>query len=127
MAMSQYQNAGRSHNRKINNSCFERVEELKYVGRTLMNQNSIQEKIKIRLKLRNACYHSVIKSRRMRWAGNVALMGERGGAFRVLVGNPEGRDQLEDRGIDGRIILNWIFRNWDGGMDWIDLAQNRDS
>ena len=34
----------------------------------------------------------VIKSRRMRWAGNVALMGERGGAFIVLVGNPEGRD-----------------------------------
>jgi hypothetical protein len=34
----------------------------------------------------------VIKSRRMRWVGNVALMGERGGAFRVLVGNPEGRD-----------------------------------
>ena len=34
----------------------------------------------------------VIKSRRMRWAGNVALMGERGGAFIVLVGNPEGRE-----------------------------------
>jgi hypothetical protein len=59
VAMSQYQNAVRSHNRKINNNCFERVEELKYLGRTLMNQNSIQEKIKIRLKLRNACYHSV--------------------------------------------------------------------
>jgi hypothetical protein len=57
--MSQYQNAGRSHNRKINNSCFERVEELKYLGTTLMNHNSIQEKIKIRLKLRNACYHLV--------------------------------------------------------------------
>jgi hypothetical protein len=43
-----------------------------------------------------------------------------------LVGNPEGRDQLEDPGIDGRIILKWIFRKWSGGMDWIDLAQIRD-
>jgi hypothetical protein len=34
---------------------------------------------------------------------------------------------LEDPGIDRRIILRWIFRRWDGGMDWIDLAQNRDS
>ena len=27
--------------------------------------------------------------------------------------------------LDGRIILRWIFRKWDGGMDWIDLAQDR--
>jgi hypothetical protein len=34
---------------------------------------------------------------------------------------------LEDPGVDGRIILKWIFRNWDvGGMGWIDLAQDRD-
>jgi len=33
---------------------------------------------------------------------------------------------LEDPGIDGRIILQWIFRKWDGGMDWIYLAQDRD-
>jgi hypothetical protein len=32
---------------------------------------------------------------------------------------------LEDPGIDGRIILKWIFMNWDGGMDWIDLTQDR--
>ena len=36
-----------------------RVEEFKYSGTTLTNQNSIQEEIKSRLKLRNACYHSV--------------------------------------------------------------------
>jgi len=33
---------------------------------------------------------------------------------------------LGDPGIDGRIILRWIFRKWDGGIDWIDLAQVRD-
>jgi hypothetical protein len=34
---------------------------------------------------------------------------------------------LEDPGVDGRIILIWIFKKWDGGgMDWIDMAQDRD-
>jgi len=37
-------------------------------------------------------------------------------------GNLRERDHLEDPGIDGRIILIWIFRKWDGGMDWIELA-----
>jgi len=36
------------------------------------------------------------------------------------------REHLEDLRVDGRIILRWIFRKWDGGMDWIDLAQDRD-
>jgi hypothetical protein len=36
------------------------------------------------------------------------------------------RDQLKDPGVDGRIILRWIFRKWDGDMDSIDLAQDRD-
>jgi len=37
------------------------------------------------------------------------------------------RHNLEDRSIDGRILLRWIFRKWDGkgGMDWIDLAEDR--
>jgi hypothetical protein len=34
---------------------------------------------------------------------------------------------LEDPGADERIILRWIFRKWDGDMDWIELAQDRDS
>ena len=42
----------------------------------------------------------------MRWAGHVVRMG--GGVYRVLVGKPRERDQLEDSGIDGRIILRWI-------------------
>jgi hypothetical protein len=33
---------------------------------------------------------------------------------------------LEDPGVDGRIILKWIFEKWDGGVDWIDLTQDRD-
>jgi hypothetical protein len=47
----------------------------------------------------------VIKSRIMRWVGHVPCMGDRRGAYRVLVGKPEGRDHLEDLGIDERIIL----------------------
>jgi hypothetical protein len=34
-------------------------------------------------------------------------------------------DHLGDPGVDGRIILNWIFKTWDGGMDWIELSQDR--
>ena len=41
------------------NSSIERVEEFKYLGMTLTDQNSIQEEIKSRLKLANACYHLV--------------------------------------------------------------------
>ena len=48
-----------SHTMKVDNSSIERVEELKYLGMTLTNQNFIQEEIKSRLKLGNACYHSV--------------------------------------------------------------------
>jgi UDP-galactopyranose mutase len=44
---------------KINNSSFERVNEFKYLGTTLTNQNSIQEEIKRTLKSGNVCYHSV--------------------------------------------------------------------
>jgi hypothetical protein len=53
------QNAGRSDSIKIDNSSLERVEQLKYLGTTVMNQNSIQGEIKSRLKSGNACYYSV--------------------------------------------------------------------
>ena len=58
----------------------------------------------------------VIKSRRMRWAGHVARMGEERGAFRVLVGKPEGKDHWGDLGVEGCIILGWISRRWDVGV-----------
>ena len=57
--MSGDQNARRSHSIKIDNSSFKRVEEFKYLATTLTNQNSIEEKIKSRLKSGNACYHLV--------------------------------------------------------------------
>ena len=44
---------------RIDNSTFERVEEFKYLGTTLTNQNSIAEEIKNRLRSGNACYNSV--------------------------------------------------------------------
>jgi hypothetical protein len=63
----------------------------------------------------------VIKSR-MRWAGHVACMGERICAYWVLVGKPEGKRPL------GRPRHRWEdnIKMALGGMEWFDLAQNRD-
>jgi hypothetical protein len=69
----------------------------------------------------------VIKSRRPRWAGHVARMGERRGAYRALVGKPEGRRPL------GRPRRRWednikmdLREVGCGGADWINLAQDMD-
>jgi len=188
------------------------VEEFKYLGTTLTNQNSIAEEIKSRLKSGNACYHSVqnllfsrllsknlkikiyrtiifpvalygcetwsltlreerklrvfenvvlrrifgprrdevrgewrrlhneelndlyfspnivrvIKSRRMRWAGHVAHMGEERGVCSFLVGKPEGRRPLvrpRRRWVDN--IMMDLQDVGCGYMDWIGLAQDR--
>jgi hypothetical protein len=56
--MSRDQNAGQGQSVKIDISSTERVEEFKYLGTTLTDQNSSQGEIKSRLKLGNACYHS---------------------------------------------------------------------
>jgi hypothetical protein len=69
----------------------------------------------------------MIKSRRMRWVGIVARMGENGNAYSILVGKPERKRPL------GRPRFRWVDNikmdlretEW-GGMGWIDLAQNRD-
>jgi hypothetical protein len=70
----------------------------------------------------------VIKSRRMRGAGHVARMGEGRGAYRVLVGRPEGRRPLgrPRRRWEDNIKMDLKEVGW-GGMDWIDMAQDRDS
>jgi hypothetical protein len=65
----------------------------------------------------------MIKSRRMRWAGNVARKGGKRNAYRILVGNPEGKRPL------GRPKRRWVDNikmdlreiGWDGGMVWIGL------
>ena len=188
LLLSRDQNAERIRSVRTDNTTFERVEELKYLGTTLTNQNSIAEEIKSRLRSGNACYYSVqnllssrllsknlkikkyrsiilpvvlygceacsltlreerklrvfenmvlkrifgprrdeetgewrrmyneeindlysspntvrvIKSRRMRWAGHVARMGEERGVYRVLVGKPEGKRPL------GRPRRRWV-------------------
>jgi len=58
-------------------------------------------------------------SRKMRWAGHVERMGERRGAYRVLMGKPGERDHLEDSGVDGRITLRWTSGSgmWGYGLD----------
>ena len=67
------------------------------------------------------------KSRRIRWAGHVARTGEKRGVYRVLVGKPEGKRPL------GRPRRRWednikvdLQKVGCGGMDWIEVAQDRD-
>jgi hypothetical protein len=68
----------------------------------------------------------VVKSRRMRWAGHVARMGEGRGVYRVLVGRPKGKRPL------GRPTRRWednikidLREIWINGANWIRLAQDR--
>jgi hypothetical protein len=69
----------------------------------------------------------VIKLKRMRWAGLVAHMGERRGIYRVLVGKPEGKRSLgRPRHIWEDNIKMDLQEVGCGGMDWIELTQNRD-
>jgi hypothetical protein len=205
MVMSRNENAGHNHNMKIDNKSSERREKFKYLGATLMNQNSIHEAIKSRLKSGNACYHSVqnllssrllsnntkirvyrtiilsvvlcgcetwfltlreeqrlrvfknrvlrkifgpkrdegtrewrklhnkelndlysspniirvIKSRRMRWAGHVARLGEKRGSYRILVGRPGGRQPLgrPRRRWDNNIKMDLQEVGWGHGLD----------
>jgi len=69
----------------------------------------------------------VIKSRRMRWAGHVVRLGERRGVHRVLVRKPEEKRPLgrPRHGWEDNIKLDLQEVEF-GGMDWIELAQNRD-
>jgi len=196
---------------KIDNSSFERVEEFKYLGTILTNQNSIQAETKGRLNSGNACYHSVqnilsssllsknlkikiyrtlilpvvlygcetwsltlreerrlrvfenrvlrifgpkrdkvtgkwrklhkglndlycspsifrvIRSRRMRWAGHVACMGDRRGIYRILIGKTEGKKPLGIPRPRWEDNINMDLQEVGcGGMDWIKLVQDRE-
>ena len=69
----------------------------------------------------------VIKSRRMKWEGHVACMGEKRGAYKDLMGKPEGKRPL------GRSRRRWennskmdLQEVGSRDMDWIELAQDRD-
>jgi hypothetical protein len=63
----------------------------------------------------------VIKSRRMRWVGHVARMGERRCVYRILVGKPEGKRRTWEHNI--KMGLQEVGC---GGMDWIELARDKD-
>jgi hypothetical protein len=59
MLLSRHQNAGQNHYIQIAKRYFEDVAQFKYMGTAVTNQNLVQEKIKRKLNLGNACYHSV--------------------------------------------------------------------
>jgi hypothetical protein len=61
----------------------------------------------------------------MRWAGHVARVGEGRNVYRVLVGKPEGKDQLKDQGIDGRMGSKWTLGRLVGGLSGFIWLRDR--
>jgi hypothetical protein len=68
----------------------------------------------------------VIKSRRMRWAGHLACMKDRRGAYRVLVERPEGKRPLGRPRHRWEVNIKKDLQEVGWGMGWIPLAQDRD-
>ena len=96
------------------------------VVKTQGKQSQIRIYIYIYIYSKLRAFVRVLKSRRMRWAGNVVRMGEERGVYRVLVEKPEGKRPL------GRPGRRWVNIRMDlqevgcGYMDWIGLAQDRE-
>jgi hypothetical protein len=69
----------------------------------------------------------MIRSMRIRWVGHVTCIRNKRSAYRILVGNPEGNKLLERPRLrcGNNIKIDLRAMGW-GGMDWIDLAQDRD-
>jgi hypothetical protein len=68
----------------------------------------------------------IIKSRGLRWKGHVARTGKGDLCTGFWWGNLRERDRWGDRGVDGRIMLGWIFKNWDvgvrTGLGWLRIG-----
>jgi hypothetical protein len=75
----------------------------------------------------SSCIIRMIKSRRMRWVGHVARMGEKRNAYKILVEKPAGKRPLgrQRRRWVGNIKMYLREIGWDG-VDWIDVVQDRD-
>jgi hypothetical protein len=105
------------------------MEEFKYLGTTLTDQNSIQEEIKSRLKLGNACYYSVqnlLSSRLQSKNLKIKIWGRQEGCTGCWWGSLRERGHWGDQEVDGRIILKWIFRTLEGvvgnGWSWLKIG-----
>jgi hypothetical protein len=69
----------------------------------------------------------VIRSRRMRWAGHVARIGEKRGVYRVLVGKPEGKRPCRRPRLRWEDNIKMGLQEVEcGGVDWMELVQDRD-
>jgi hypothetical protein len=66
----------------------------------------------------------VIKSRRIRWAKHVARMGVSRDVYRVLVGKPDGKNHLEDLGVNGNIKKDLQKVGWraSAGLSWLKIG-----
>jgi len=106
-------------NRVLRKTCRPKRDEVTEEWRKLHNEEL------------NDQYHTpnitcLMKRRRMKCVGHVAHMRERRGACRVLVGKTEGKRPLERPRHRRGIIVRCILMKWEGDVDWIDLAQDRD-
>jgi hypothetical protein len=68
----------------------------------------------------------LIKSRRIKWTEEGTRVGDRRGTWKVVVWKSEANKSLRRREHRWEHNIKWIFNKWHLGMDWSDLAQDRD-